>query len=256
VSIQTAVILAAGRGIRLGPMGRTIPKGFLRLAPECGPIVAESIARLQSRAITRIVVVTGHQHTFYDELALHTPGVVTVHNRRFAESGSMRSLACASNLVAGDFLLVESDLVYESRALDAALESPLRDVVVVSGRTNSGDEVYVAAEEGRITAISKNRALAERRVGELVGISKISHPLYERMLRRADDDISAEYETGTLAAVAAEYPLGYALVSDLIWAEIDTPAHFGRVRDEVYPRLQRAESVAPWPRQLSRKLDQ
>jgi 2-aminoethylphosphonate-pyruvate transaminase len=236
------VILGAGRGIRLGPLGRTIPKGFLQLAPGHEPIIAESIARLRSRGIGRVVLVTGHLRGFYDALRVRTAGLITVHNPRFAASGSMYSLACARELVTDDFLLLESDLVYECRALDAALESPYADVVVVSGRTGSGDEVYVAADGERITAISKDRALADRSVGELVGISKISGALYERMLQRSEGDLAAEYESGTLARVAREYPVGYALVPDLVWAEIDTPAHLRRVRAEVYPRLQRLEA--------------
>jgi 2-aminoethylphosphonate-pyruvate transaminase len=186
--------------------------------------------------------VTGHQRGFYDDLRSRTAGLITVHNPRFAASGSMHSLACARELVRDDFLLLESDLVYERRALDAALESPYPDVVLVSGWTNSGDEVYVAAEHERITAISKDRALADRSVGELVGISKISRTLYERMLRHSEGDLDAEYESGTLARVAREYPVGYALIPDLVWAEIDTPAHLRRVRAEVYPRLQRLEA--------------
>jgi 2-aminoethylphosphonate-pyruvate transaminase len=239
VSIETAVILAAGRGIRLGPLGRTIPKGFLRLAPGRGPIVAESIARLRSRGVRRFVVVTGHQRAFYDELRERTTGVVTVHNTRFAECGSMQSLACARDHVADDFLLLESDLVYEPRALDVAIASPHADVVVVSGPTGSGDEVYVTAEGGRITNISKDRTLANQSVGELVGISKISTKLFELMLRRAR--AVAEYETGTLAHVVREHRVAYELVPDLVWAEIDTPADFERVRSGIYPRLLRVE---------------
>jgi 2-aminoethylphosphonate-pyruvate transaminase len=239
VPTHTAVILAAGRGIRLGPLGRTIPKGFIELHPHGPPIVVESITRLRSRGIRRIVVVTGHLRGFYDALAARTPDVVTLHNPRFAATGSLASLACARALVAGDMLLLESDLVYESRALDAALESPWPDVVVVAGPTGSGDEVYVAAEHGRITAISKERALAPSSVGELVGISKISRPLFERLLHEAERDPSAEYETGALARLAPEHPLYAAYVADLVWAEIDTPSDFERVRRQVYPGLQR-----------------
>jgi 2-aminoethylphosphonate-pyruvate transaminase len=245
VSIDCAVILAAGCGIRLGPMGRTIPKGFLRLAPHRPPIVAESIARLRSRGIGRIVVVTGHQQSFYEDLRQRTPGVVTVHNPRFAETGSMQSLACVCDCVADDFLLLESDLVYETRALDAALDAPHADVVVVSGPSGSGDEVYVTADGHYVSGISKDRALAEYSVGELVGISKVSTELFQRMLHRAAADRATEYETGTLAQVAREYRVGYALIADLVWAEIDTPAHFERARSEVYPRIPKPPSPSP-----------
>ncbi len=46
MSVATAVILAAGRGTRLGPLGAIIPKGLIRLGPR--PIIEESLERLIS----------------------------------------------------------------------------------------------------------------------------------------------------------------------------------------------------------------
>jgi 2-aminoethylphosphonate-pyruvate transaminase len=245
VVTETAVILAAGRGIRLGPLGQLVPKGFLQPDPRHPPIVVESIDKLRARGIERIVIVTGHLRTFYDELVAARPGLVAVHNPRFADTGSLYSLSCARDLVADDCLLLESDLVYEGRALDAALASARSDVIVVSGRTGSGDEVFVTASVDRITAISKDPALADRSVGELVGISKLSRRLFAHLMQQADFDASAEYETGGLTRIASSYPLYYTLLDDLVWAEIDTPAHFERVQRVVYPRLRRHESGHP-----------
>jgi 2-aminoethylphosphonate-pyruvate transaminase len=242
VSVGTALILAAGRGIRLGPAGRLVPKGFLRPEPGGEPIVVRSINQLRSRDVQRIVLVTGHLRGFYDELVAQSSGLETVHNPRFADTGSLYSLACARERVAEDCLVLESDLVYESRALDAALDSPHTDVVVVSGPTHSGDEVYVTAQADRITDISKDRALEQTSVGELVGISKMSRALFARMVFQADQDPSAEYETGGLKRLAADYPVYCAKVADLVWAEIDTPTHFVRVRTSVYPTLRAHES--------------
>jgi 2-aminoethylphosphonate-pyruvate transaminase len=242
VTVDTALILAAGRGIRLGPTGRLLPKGFLQPDPRREPIIVESIERLTSRGVRRIVVVTGHLSRFYDELAATRGGrdgvtIEVVHNSRFATSGSLYSLACARERITGDCLVVESDLVYEGRALDAALDSPRADVVVVSGPTRSGDEVYVSTRGERIVSISKDPATAMTSFGELVGICRISHPLFERMVQQADLDPSAEYETGGLSRLAADYPVYCARIADLVWAEIDTPAHFERVQTQVYPRL-------------------
>jgi 2-aminoethylphosphonate-pyruvate transaminase len=251
VTVETALILAAGRGIRLGPMGRLIPKGFLQPDPRGEPIIVESIKRLRSRGIRRIVLVTGHLRGFYDRLAASQDSLELVHNPRFAESGSLFSLACAREVIAEDCLVLESDLVYEGRALDAALESPHADVVVVSGPTQSGDEVYVTTRANRIVDISKDSALAPDSVGELVGISKISRPLFERMVLQADLDPAAEYETGGLKHLAADYPIYTTKVADLVWAEIDTPAHFLRVQTHIYPKLQVSVSLRPSTSHLS-----
>ena len=162
----------------------------------------------------------------------------------FRRLRSLYSLACARDRITSDCLVLESDLVYEGRALDAALESPHADVVVVSGPTHSGDEVYVTADGERITNISKDADTARTSVGELVGISKdSSRALFERMVLLADLDPSAEYETGGLKRLAAEYPVYCVKVDDLVWAEIDTPEHLDRVRTLIYPRLRQLEKA-------------
>ncbi len=113
---RTAVILAAGRGTRLAGHVQDYPKGFLRLGAQ--PIIEESIDRLVAAGISDVLIVTGHCAGHYDELAQRRAGLVrVVHNPRYADSGSMYSLWCARDLVHGPFLLLESDLVYEPRAL-------------------------------------------------------------------------------------------------------------------------------------------
>lgn len=244
--IRTAVILAAGRGVRLGPLGRRIPKGCIQIAPGGPTIVEESVALLRSRGITRVVIVTGHLHEFYEELVSGPlRGIAaTVHNRSFAASGSMDSLVCASQVLDDDFLLLESDLVYEPRAIDAALDSSRADVVVLSGPTGSGDEVYVELLGATIGRISKDRASLNHATAELVGITRISTELYARMLAFAQTHANTEYESGALTAIARNYLIYHALVPDLVWAEIDTPAHLRRVRRDVYPTLRRIERTS------------
>lgn len=243
--------------------------------------------------------------------------IFTVHNDRYADSGSLYSLylagkalgigseqgkgtgAAVTGAVVGDkavvhddarrrdtgsagsttspargegFLLLESDLVYEYRALEALQEDPRPDLILVSGRTNSGDEVWVATEEGNLRALSKDRsrleALLPRGVtpdseegegspgkagsydgaprphtgilGELVGISKISLNLFSRLSTVAErlfqKTLHVEYEAG-LTETSKEYPIPCLLIPDLIWAEIDDANHLERAKG-LYPRLE------------------
>ena len=64
--VRTAVILAAGRGTRLGEAGAEIPKGFIQLGAHA--IVEESIVRLRHAGIERIIIVTGHQQQWYEAM--------------------------------------------------------------------------------------------------------------------------------------------------------------------------------------------
>lgn len=247
-SVDTAVILAAGRGTRLAGHVGDHPKGFLKLGEI--PIIEESIDRLAAAGITDVLIVTGHCASHYEDLARRRPDLVrTVHNPRFADSGSMYSLWCAREAVAGPFLLLESDLVYEPRALDVLLRHPAADAILLSGPTGAGDEVYVECRDGHLLAMSKDRAaLGAGVAGELVGISKISGPLYARMCRLARDaftrSLKYDYETDCLVAAGREQPIACPVVADLVWGEIDDPSHLARARATVYPEVLRRTAAA------------
>ncbi len=239
--VRTAVILAAGMGLRLAELGTRLPKGFL--CPGRRPIVEESLDRLVAAGIERVVVVTGHLRDFYEDLRLVRPGLVTtVHNARFAESGSMLSLATARELVHEDFLLLESDLVYEPRALTEVLGHPAQDCVLLSGPTGAGDEVWVETRDGMLVDMSKDRSRLGRSIaGELVGITKVSLPLYQAMLSAAEplfhETLKVDYETDALVAAARTRAIPCHIVHDLVWAEIDDERALERARRIVVPRI-------------------
>lgn len=247
--IHTAVILAAGRGTRLAAEWRDRPKGFLRLGEQ--PIIVESIRRLVAHGIREVVIVTGHAAADYEELARSWPAVIrTVHNERFAESGSMVSLDRAAALTSGPFLLLESDLVYEPRALAVLLEYPAPDAVLLSGPTAAGDEVFVATRGGLLADMSKDPArLTAPVAGELVGISKISAGLFARMRTIAaaafTHSLFYDYETDCLVAAAREWPIPCPVVPDLLWGEIDDARHLRRARETLYPAIATLDRALP-----------
>ncbi len=238
--IRLAVILAAGMGTRLRETGHVAPKGFLRLGAET--IIEQSVARLRLAGIERVLLVTGHQYALYNQLAHANPDVTTVHNPRYADSGSMYSLYCARGEIREPFLLLESDLIYEQRALSVLQNEPKTNVVLLSGTTHAGDEVYVSHRNGNVAGMSKDAShLSDAVAGELVGISKLSLPFFEQMVAFAEtrfrDSLRLDYETDAMVAVAQSSPLYCSVVDDLLWSEIDDAAHLERANQTIYPAI-------------------
>ena len=225
-----------------------MPKGCLCLGEN--PIIEESILRLLAVGIKQIVIVTGHLAEQFEPLRDRYQGAVQlVHNSYYADSGSMYSLYCARQHIDEDFLLLESDLIYERRALAALLEYPEDDILLLSGFTNSSDEVFVETNGGCLVAMSKNRnSLGLRIAGEFVGISRISQRLYRVMLQEAAKQFCTtrhmDYETDCLAAAAQVVPVNCHVVEDLVWAEIDDERQLIRARDRVYPAILQRENQA------------
>lgn len=239
--MRHAVILAADTGRRLRGVHSSKPRGFVELQGR--PVIEDSIARLERAGIADIVIVTGYAPEHYEQLVLRHDGLVrTVHNPEFAGSGSMYSLWCARNLIDEDFLLLEADLVYESRALDVLTNYEMSDAVLLSGPTYADAEIHVETADGLLVAVDKDKSRLRSVAGELVGISRISRGLFAVMKHLAEqafaDSLHYSYATDCLVAAAAHWEIACPLVADLAWGKTDDPAHLKRVRDEVLPRLE------------------
>jgi len=235
-----AVILAAGMGTRLQGVFSELPKGFIEIGGEA--LIRRSLRLLQERGIERIVIVSGHLGEAYEALASEIPGVEVVENPAFATTGSMASLACALEVLKEDFLLLESDLFYEERALDVLLQGEAPDALLASGPTGATDEVWIEDRDGFLRAMSKDPAELHHVYGELVGIVRISAALAGRMAHAFAAFTAAQghgqmaYETDALVEAAAHHPVALCRVPDLLWGEVDYESHYLRVRDEIWPR--------------------
>jgi 2-aminoethylphosphonate-pyruvate transaminase len=245
---RAAVILAAGMGTRLRSVFSDLPKGFVEIGGE--PLIERSLRILQERGIERTVIVAGHLGDAYRDLAARSKGVEVVDNLAFADTGSMASLARALQVVDEDFLLLESDLFYEERAVEALLDSGSPDVLLASGPTGATDEVWVEAVDGRLSRLSKEPGELDSVHGELVGLLRVSRDL-GRLLAESFRRFEAReghgrmaYETDALVEVSAARPVDVCLIPDLLWGEVDYEAHYLRVRDEVFPAWQARQQAA------------
>jgi choline kinase len=241
LTTERALILAAGRGVRMGPRGQKIPKGLIEVGGQT--LIARSLALLARAGIRETLIVTGHLADAY--AAVRAPEGLQLSlrfNPQYAERGSFESLRVGLGAIEPPFLLLESDLIYEPRALDAVLAAQSGNIVLTSGPTGAGDEVYVWADggESHLRDMSKTRtAHADEPFGELAGVLKVSADL-ARQLRQPDAETpGGDYESAMVAA-ARSVPVQCLRVDDLLWGEIDNEDMLARVEQHLWPRLQRA----------------
>jgi 2-aminoethylphosphonate-pyruvate transaminase len=222
---RQAIILAAGQGVRLRATVDDRPKGLIEIRGET--LVGRSIRLLRAHGVTRMTVVAGYRAEQYQQLAQRDGDVEILINDRFATTGTMTSLLVALDAKPSDEVLVlESDIIYEPRALAAIVESPATTSTLVSGPTAAGDEVWVDAVANRLRAMSKDRRRLSTVVGEFVGITRLSREAADAMRRcRAQRD----YETGGLVAIAEQHHVATIVVDDLQWGEIDDEQQYARV---------------------------
>lgn len=242
-----AIILAAGMGTRLRSAVQGMPKGLIAIGGET--LVGRSTRLLRDAGVESITIVAGYAEEHYRQFARGEAGVQVVMNDQYATTGSMASLAVALDTVHEDVLVLESDIVYEPRALTALTEASgegATDATLVSGPTGAGDEVWVYAPLGRLQSMSKERGQLPGVSGEFVGITRLSAAAAAAMQRAFDGFVGThghgrmDYESDALVAVAQTFPVRATLLSDLCWGEIDDERHLDRVMRSVWPRLQKA----------------
>lgn len=239
-SIHTAVILAAGMGTRLGGFTKEQPKGFLEIDGQS--LIERSISNLISYGITDIIIGTGYFHEHFDSLRLKFAGIRTCRNEDYAVTGSMYTLYTLRSLVKEPFLLLESDLLYEPASINYLLSDPAEDIILASGPTLSGDEVFIQYSPQKLLQnMSKDKTVLSHIDAELVGISKLSRQALDKMVSFSEKHFnqgrkSMHYEDA-MVGVSGEQDILIKVIEDLAWCEIDDENHLERALSKVYPRI-------------------
>lgn len=241
-----AVILAAGRGVRLRPLTYKVPKGLIEVD---GKILLErSLGNLSKYGIKKAIIVTGYLgNMIKDKLGTDYNGVEInyVENKEYANTGSMYSFSKAKDFINDDVILLESDLLYNSEAIRIIMESKLNDFILVAPCSGSGDEVFICTDNNkRVVYLGKKIQNKEEVIGELVGISKFSKEFLKKLFERAEEDYKKgknnyHYEEVVFATSKEnkDCPVYAVLIEDLAWVEIDTIKDLKRAIKNVYPKI-------------------
>ncbi|SUY45670.1 choline kinase [Clostridium putrefaciens] len=235
--IKQAVILAAGEREEFN-----VPVGMLPLPDET--IIERVLDILEMNGIKDVIMVTGYKSEHYEEIA-KSRGIKIVQNPKYKWTGTMPSLACAKDFIKDDFLLIESDLIFEDRVIEAVIKAKKRDLVVITNESGSGDEAFVEIRKGHLFKMSKDKHQLNKIDGEMIGVSKISLDVFNKMLEEfkynTNPYLNYEY---SLLDVSRNYDIGYLKLDDIIWGEVDNREHYEKVTKRIYPRIKRRENQA------------
>lgn len=221
--VKTAVIMAAGMGTRFGDQTKLIPKGFIPYKGK--PMVVRSIETLIACGIERIIIGTGYHRECYEALCDQYPQIECCFSSRFAETNSMYTLWNCRYLIHEDFLLLESDLVFEPKAITSLLEYPYDTAMLITPVTKFQDQYYVETDANHVLINCSTNPSALNYSGELVGIHKVSYAFYERMCTEyekiVEDKPKLGYEYQLLSMSQYVMPMHVLCIERLQWYEID-----------------------------------
>lgn len=220
-----AVVLAAGRGVR---MGGAEPKTLLPLGDH-KPLLYYILRGLKDLGVKDLMVVTGFKpEAVQDYVTEHWGPATFVFNARYASWGNFHSLRVALDQSPGmDVLSVNSDIVIHPDVYKRVLSTAGDLVLSVEHRYNLNEEdMRVQLDGSRVRAIGKD---IPKRIshGEFTGVS-----LLRPVGAGAYLDISSELEWDARTQVYYEDVFGAMLrrvdvraaaVNTGEYAEVDVP---------------------------------
>ncbi len=223
-----AVILAAGRGVRLGALTASTHKGLITLHG-CS-LLSRLVRGLSAAGVRDVLLVTGYCG---DDVTAHLRAahpevrIARVHNDDYATTNNIVSLARALPHVSGrEMLLAECDVVLDDALLTALVHGP-GDVALV--------DAHVAGQLGTVVSVSGDaitRVLPGAPAGEpcykTVNLYRLSaaftSALAPRLEAAARARPGAYYETVFGDMVADGIAMRALVASPHRWIEIDTDA--------------------------------
>jgi choline kinase len=241
------LILAAGRGRRLGADGPVRPKVLLPFGGRT--LLERHLALLSAAGAGPVTIVTGFEAAQIErelERLGRRDSVTLVHNPSWQE-GSVVSLDAGRAVLDGGepVLLMDADVIYDARLLDRLLSSRFPAALLLDREIEPGDEpVKICVGDlpdggARIVDFDKRPDGAPGKGydwhGESVGFFRLSSVVARNLALRAHALVQGggrelEYENPLRALIredaaraAAGHPpsFGFEDVSGLPWTEID-----------------------------------
>ena len=227
------VILAAGRGERLAPMGWEEPKCLLEFGGQT--LLDNIIGALLDNGISRVVIVVGYkQEAVLEGLRKHAVTCETVINEDYADTNTIHSLYLARDYLNEDFIYFNADVLFE-RALISHLISRDGNVFAIEEKKCGAEEVKVIIdEERRIVRIGK-KLEPEECLGEFIGVGKFSASSCEAMVKslcRFNEELGERnlFFEAAVDVILDEHVF-YAMGLDGLGAiEIDNPDDYERAK--------------------------
>ena len=237
-----AIILAAGIGRRLWPLTAECPKCLLSF--DGHTLLTCLLTALERAEVREVVIVVGYlRHKIIDAVAQSGTrlSVRYVENPRY-QKGSMLSLWRARAELDQDLLILDADVLCPPALLSRLVYSDHENAVLLDPRAvPSGEEMMLAARQDRVWHIGRRLPGIWDTVGESVGFFKFTEEAGKQLRQSVElcfrqGKVHADYEHALLP-VFLECVVGYELVGDTPWIEIDTPADVERAEREIVPRL-------------------
>ena len=229
MSRHTGIVLAAGRGSRLGGITDARPKCLVELGGRA--LLDWQMEALREGGVDPIHVVTGYRRE-----TIEARGVPTVHNPDWSHSNMVASLLCAVERLPAPFIVSYGDIVYQASLVRRLVGCPHDLAITYDLDWRSlwerrfdeplGDaETFRIDDDGRVRELGGRAATVEDIQGQFMGLMRLSASAVEWIVERVARDGSRNTldSTGMLMQLIESGRAVHGVATRGGWCEIDDP---------------------------------
>jgi L-glutamine-phosphate cytidylyltransferase len=237
-----ALIMAAGRGSRLGSHTDDRPKALIDLGG-ITPLELQ-VDVLASRGIERILIVTGYRREAVEAAAIGRAAgrlvVEPIWNPYWSVTNVVGSAWMARDRLRRPFVYLHADTVFDPTILDDLLSAEAPVALPVDFRACEPEQMKAEVVDGRVVHLSKELAEGQT-AGEFIGIGVFNEASLEPIRDGLDGvlargDLTAYFEAAINVAIGAGLDVRAVPTSGRPWTEIDFEADLELAR-RLLPRL-------------------
>ncbi len=231
-----AIIMAAGKGSRLGSLTENTPKSLLKIKGK--RLLDINIAMLHKYGIWDIVIVTGYQDTQFIEATKGIPGITLVYNPFYEFTNVIGSYYMGMRQLHDDFVYLHADTICDTAIFDELLRSEGDVVLPVDTKPCDDEAMKVRLENNHIVEITKQMSV-EAAAGEFIGIAKFSKKVIEDLnastIGILRDKIFTSYFEGALQRVMdmSKYDIRMIETQGRFWGEVDFLEDYQRAEKNI-----------------------
>lgn len=219
-----AIIMAAGKGSRLGSLTAGRPKSFAEIRGK--KLIEYNLALLERYGIENILIVTGYCSEAFEALVQDRKNIRLVYNPFYEMVNVLGSFYMGMEALQEDFIYLHADTICEPAIFERLVSLEADVVLPIDYGTCDEEAMKVRSEAGKIVQITKQMP-CDMADGEFIGMAafrrEVIPALQEKTRQLMKEKAFDAYFEGAIQRLIDEetFRIKGVPVDGAFWAEID-----------------------------------
>ena len=216
-----AIILAAGKGLRLRKILKGKPKPLLKIGNKT--LIENLIEKLKDLNVKKIILVTGYKSNEIKKIVKNK--VKCIYYPNYNRTNNLHTLLHIKNELKGPLLCLFSDVIFDKKILKLLLKTKNNICLAVDKKTKLSGTMRIKTRGALINQIG-NHIKVKNSNGNFIGFAKFSKlgcKLLKKTLEKYKNSNFNDYYTQSLnELIKKRVKVHFKNMDKYNWKEIDT----------------------------------